>query len=1253
MKKSTYVTVLLLLIVQIAFSQETHKRVKVATNASIITKLDHIGIDLSCGAVFNGNDVELELSEQELAALTNEGISYNVIINDLESFYRERAINDLPKARIALEKEKAYAKSMNRSSSVNALIENIGQYTGCDEIDWKVPQNWNLNPNASPNSFGGCLTYDMVLQELDDMKALYPNLISTRKNASPTNQKTIEGRTVWVVRISDNPEVDEADEPETLYQALIHSRESATVMNQLFFMWYLLENYDSDPAIKNLVNNQALYFIPVFNPDGFVYNQTIEPDGGGLQRKNRNVGTNSCGTTTNGIDLNRNSAYFWGNGGASASLCSETYRGTGPFSENETQIMRDFFLEHDFKLALNHHSYKNSMLHAYAGVNQANPRPDEYSKYNHDMTRYNRYGYGPSTQITSLNSGNMNDWMLGGPAGVSSESGTPSGTGSGKHTLAWTPENGGLGEAGSTGSGFWPSPSNFLPIARRAMRMNLLAAYFSGKYAKIHDLTKSDITALTGDLTFGLERLGQTDGSFTVTVTPISSNLLSVGSAVTESFVSGANPNYPATETNPIKVTLEQRDVNISYTLSPTIQPNDLIQYKVTLTNDYASDNVLYEANITKIYNPTMLFNDNPDVDNLTNWTASGGSWFVTNDAYSGTSAITTTATAPYGNSINKTLQMDGTVNLNGNAATIIQFYGKWDLERSFDYVQIEASTNGSSWTPLCGNLTKPGQYQDRDQYSQKSTDNFQPRDEPLYDGDTQGKWNLEEIVIDEHNNAAFHNQSTVYLRFQFRTDSNGNRQDSYINANFEGFTFDDFKVVEVPCSTTVPTSLAASNITTNSVELNWDNVFAGTYDVRYREVGTATWTNISNLSDHTTEITTLEPATQYETQVRSECSGGGSSAYSSAITFTTLNCDTPVNVTTSNLTSSSVRIAWDETPSATYTLRYREVGAPSWSTISDIATPYYNISGLEKSTDYEAQVRAICSASVNSSFSVSTNFTTLECDEYITSYPYTESFETNLGDWTQASINEIDWTRFSGLTPSNTGGNSPNTTGPSTASDGSYYLYTESSGSNNNKNAYLVSPCFNLGGFQNAQLEFDYHMFGATMGTLTIEISTDNGDSYATLFTRSGDHPSQNANNDPWITVTEDLSLYDGQTIKLRFHGVTGTDYRSDISIDNIKLTANNVLSTDKNITLENVLITPNPFNSGITIKLPLAYHNNMFNVKIFDLNGRIVHNNNYNNSNGSVKVTGLDKLEQAPYILKITNSTNGETTIKRLIKY
>ena len=493
-----------------------------------INTLNDLGIDLTCGVIFKENEITLEVREDDLQNLQDQGIPYNVLIEDMQKFYSERAVADLPKARMELQQAKAM--SDQKSYSVNEILNNVGQYDGCSEIDWAVPANWNLNPNSSPNSFGGCLTYDMVLQELDDMRALYPNLISVKTDASPTNQTTIEGRTIYYVRISDNPDIDESGEPETLYQSLIHSREAASVMQLLYYMWYILENYNSDSAIQNLVNNQALYFIPVFNPDGFVYNQSVAPDGGGGQRKNRNTGApGSCSTYLEGVDLNRNSAYYWGNGGSSTNSCNDTYMGTAPFSEPETQIMRDFFLLHDFELALNHHSYKNAMLHAYAGTTITNPRPDEYSKYNHDMTYYNRYAHGPSTSISSLNSGNMNDWMLGGPAGVSAN-GTPTGTGSGKHTMAWTPENG-LSSEGTGGSygGFWPQPSNFLPISKRAMRMNFMAAYFSGKYARLHDLNQSDLSALSGNLSFGIENLGQTSSDFTLTVTPVSSNILTIG----------------------------------------------------------------------------------------------------------------------------------------------------------------------------------------------------------------------------------------------------------------------------------------------------------------------------------------------------------------------------------------------------------------------------------------------------------------------------------------------------------------------------------------------------------------------------------------------------------------------------------------------------------------------------------------------------------------------------------------------------
>lgn len=56
-----------------------------------------------------------------------------------------------------------------------------------------------------------------------------------------------------------------------------------------------------------------------------------------------------------------------------------------------------------------------------------------------------------------------------------------------------------------------------------------------------------------------------------------------------------------------------------------------------------------------------------------------------------------------------------------------------------------------------------------------------------------------------------------------------------------------------------------------------------------------------------------------------------------------------------------------------------------------------------------------------------------------------------------QMTNDNFDWTRYSGSSPSSS-------TGPSYASDGSYYLYIETSSNNNNANAVLISKTLNTG---------------------------------------------------------------------------------------------------------------------------------------------------------------------------------------------
>ena len=104
---------------------------------------------------------------------------------------------------------------------------------------------------------------------------------------------------------------------------MIHASEPLGMMNIFYFVQLLAENYDSDPELNYLVNNREMWFIPVLNPDGYIYNESIEPNGGGMHRKNRK--DTGCGNgTSRGVDLNRNFGYNWGSDdiGSSPNPCS-------------------------------------------------------------------------------------------------------------------------------------------------------------------------------------------------------------------------------------------------------------------------------------------------------------------------------------------------------------------------------------------------------------------------------------------------------------------------------------------------------------------------------------------------------------------------------------------------------------------------------------------------------------------------------------------------------------------------------------------------------------------------------------------------------------------------------------------------------------------------------------------------------------------------------------------------------------------
>ena len=165
-------------------------------------------------------------------------------------------------------------------------------------------------------------------------------------------------------------------------------------------------------------------------------------------------------------------------------------------------------------------------------------------------------------------------------------------------------------------------------------------------------------------------------------------------------------------------------------------------------------------------------------------------------------------------------------------------------------------------------------------------------------------------------------------------------------------------------------------------------------------------------------------------------------------------------------------------------------------------------------------------------------------CTGGIASFPYSESFESGFGAWSQAGPDDFDWTRDSGGTPSSG-------TGPSTGSAGAWYLYCETSNPNNpSKSAYLVSNCFDLTGESQADFSFDYHMNGSAVGSLKLSVSDDDGASWTEVWSVAG---TQGA---AWNTANVNLDAYAGKSIQFWFNGTSGSSWQGDIAIDNLNLT-------------------------------------------------------------------------------------------------
>ncbi|BBM84399.1 M14 family metallopeptidase [Candidatus Uabimicrobium amorphum] len=393
------------------FAENRYSMVEIYVHEGNAEKIADLSFSMECTAhqhSRNGDILRLPLTANEMKRLQQSGVSYKVIIDDLSSFYAKRSQEDLEEARNEL-----------RDSGTEMKL----------------------------GSMGGYFTVEEVIENLDYLSEKYgkKDLITIKKSIG----KTANGRDIYMVKISDNASQDEQKtEAQVMYTAAHHACEPAGLMTVFYFMYYILENYETDKRVRNILDNRELFFIPLVNPDGYAYNQETNPNGGGLWRKNRNK---------TGVDPNRNYGpmKYWNfkNKGSSDDPEDSTYRGTQPFSEKETQAIRNFVATKNIRLNLNYHAFGNVVYYPWAHKDViASPHCLPLVER---MTRFNDYSYGSSDKMIYPIRGDADDWFL-----------------EEQNILSLTPE------VGSWWDGFWPSPKRIFKMAKENVDANLVTAEY-------------------------------------------------------------------------------------------------------------------------------------------------------------------------------------------------------------------------------------------------------------------------------------------------------------------------------------------------------------------------------------------------------------------------------------------------------------------------------------------------------------------------------------------------------------------------------------------------------------------------------------------------------------------------------------------------------------------------------------------------------------------------------------------------------
>lgn len=707
MRKPLLVLIFLVALTSLFGQNEIFHLVKIDISQKSLKELSKLGVEVDHGEIVPGKYITNIFSEYELKKIEEAGFKYKITITDVKDHYRKYGCMD------------------HCSAGINA------RSSDCSEVfptfPFKTPVNYRFG------SMGGYLTLDEALAEFDRMRDSFPSLITEKTDIDGI--MTHEGRFIYYLKISDNPDTDEGDvEPQILYDALHHAREPNSLSQLIFYMWYLLENYESNQEVQYLVNSTEMFFVPIVNPDGYKYNEDTDPQGGGLWRKNKWV--NGEGDTL-GVDLNRNYGFFWGHNdsGSSPEEDSNVFRGVGPFSEPETQAIRALCNANNFKVALNYHTFGNLLIHPWGYEDGPTAEDELFKSLGNFMTTTNDFFIGTALETVGYTvNGNSDDWMY----GELEEK---------EKIYALTPE---------VGPTFWPSSDQIDFLNKSTVRMNLNAAHLLHHYVKASEVDGSNIIAdESGTFFFELKREGLKDG-------------------MAEFALSSLNSGATLSNNEYGNLALSQGEVvplTVDYSIGVGVEEGDTLRFELMIDHgDYISRDTIVKVFLQAEIDLISVYENNGST--IEDFTSVGtNDWNITGEHFfSPPFSITDSPNENYPNNAFSFLTTGTPIDLTTAESAFLKFSARWEIERDFDFVQVKGSSDGINFTPLCSsNMRAPSNFQ-----SEVADGGL------VYDG-FQTEWIQEEICLDE-----FLGSETVYLQFFIFSDG---------GLTEDGFYFDDLRV--------------------------------------------------------------------------------------------------------------------------------------------------------------------------------------------------------------------------------------------------------------------------------------------------------------------------------------------------------------------------------------------------------------------------------------------------------------------------